>query len=1532
MKSESENDRAPEELSDQDLQRMNRRQFISWSAFMAGWVALPDQVPVLRLLAHTASNELTSSPGVSQATLLEDGGFQGGVQGWQLGQNCKVVAVKGGPGTKALYVHNKGTSTARAIILSPEPGKTYTVHGFMRTDGVRPLETGGRAIMSLNQFEFAGRSVGEQTFAKLTGTHGWAPFSYTFKCEPLVVWFELSLGLFGAEGEAWFTNVTLVEGPKAAELSAVLPHQEEPGFPTPQRRSLAHVAIFRDQIPPQGTPSDPKFLGTTLKEAGYLVEFLTTNQLSDPKHFTRERYDILVLPYGESFPASAQKSLQAFLSRGGSFFATGGYAFNNPLLKGETGWITEEEALAADPGTELVREGDFESALDVCKAAGWRLHNPEACSLDLNEAHQGRQSAKIDLRDDDWWKNASWEYEISGAHDRERFFFSCWAKTEDVSDRYDGYAFINLEQLDASHQPLYVVKKEVVRIRGTNDWQMYQRGTVANPDTKWIRITLGLTRASGKLWVDQVSLRKKFDEIRINTAKGYPNDELRVTPEQIGVFDADYRLQRVSYLATAPNQEVVKTPLRVDAAVTGYAASGVLGTDHARWTPLVNAYDSYGRLRGAAGALMRHYNGLYRKSHWAFFGVENRDLFPAGDPAAHSLLLEVFDALQRKTFLHEASTNYASYRQGESVDLMTWASNFGSRNHKLSVITKIFDEKSNRQVFQHAQELELAPDQTLPVQAQWSPGKFEVRRYGVRIELAEAGEQIDHVETGFLVWDEKVLQDGFPLKYRDNYLRWNDRTVFLQGSDDYIHTFINRFENPKTWYRDISKYKDHFLLVYENLMGTRGVDDVPPEARWRQIDAMIQICQELKVVFFPGLLIFGDTAVENSELKHQQEFCKAFAARYGLSSGLIYYLNGDLRLRNPNLPDLRRIFNDYLKQKYGSDKRLAEAWHVSPPKERLGSIPPLGGTERWDDVRTYDNLRFRVNVVRRWLDSMAEAIRVVDSHHPITAEFYQGPWEGIDVVTAIGSLTLGNIGYFDVPGEDVYRFPQTFRFIDMRARDKSINDGEFGVKTHPAWKDAGGYLTTRSEAEENQLYLAIPHYAVGIGGLKVQNWCWKYPADLPFEWGINYPCDLVSRDALLYYRNTGLFFRQFDLKYESPEVFFLIADNHRMGGQGETIRESQLNAIRFLIDLHCSFATIDEFYLDHLPASCKVLVCPLPFCPDDAVFDRILSFVKSGGTLYISGDISYDQERKRTRTQRFSELLGVDFQRENYPNIQFEGHKTWIRSARTLPHLRDYEGYPCIQVKPLTAEGIAQTSEGHPVIMTNKVGRGRVFYSVDIPEMHAPARTTDIGRMVYASFLEWAGVKRFALQPDNPSVHFFQSVTSRGELLFTLVNRDDSLPFQQAHFETPAGEVRVDVARRMTGAIAVTASGEVQSIETSGIVQGHAETCCDSSAHIMLFSLDKRDLRQSEALCLLPMGEGKLRIRSSVLDDSTRMEVGSFQDGQWVRLEEAQLSPQGGWIEVNITQDRNLSVILMAPSTQMGKAIELLTKHLENAV
>ena len=103
-------------------------------------------------------------------------------------------------------------------------------------------------------------------------------------------------------------------------------------------------------------------------------------------------------------------------------------------------------------------------------------------------------------------------------------------------------------------------------------------------------------------------------EERLNTRHGIPEDGLTVEPTQLGVFQPDYTLERVRFARTADEQVILRPDWRVEHPLEGYAAAGVTGFEDARWIPLLNSYDRCDRLRGAAGALLRHYAGTYAGS------------------------------------------------------------------------------------------------------------------------------------------------------------------------------------------------------------------------------------------------------------------------------------------------------------------------------------------------------------------------------------------------------------------------------------------------------------------------------------------------------------------------------------------------------------------------------------------------------------------------------------------------------------------------------------------------------------------------------------------------------------------------------------------------------------------------------------------------------------------------------------------------------------------------------------------------------
>lgn len=132
----------------------------------------------------------------------------------------------------------------------------------------------------------------------------------------------------------------------------------------------------------------------------------------------------------------------------------------------------------------------------------------------------------------------------------------------------------------------------------------------------------------------------------------------------------------------------------------------------------------------------------------------------------------------------------------------------------------------------------------------------------------------------------------------------------------------------------------------------------------------------------------------------------------------------------------------------------------------------------------------------------------------------------------------------------------------------------------------------------------------------------------------------------------------------------------------------------------------------------------------------------------------------------------------------------------------------------------------------------------------------------------------------------------------------------------------------MPGALAVTGSGAIQSIETAGTVEGRTGAYCESTSHVMLMSLDQKDLKESEVICLLPMGEGRVRIHSHALAGAAQFQVGEFRKANWAPLERGEVAVQNGWLSLEVNRDRDLSIILVASASRMEEAARRLTQLL----
>ena len=121
---------------------------------------------------------------------------------------------------------------------------------------------------------------------------------------------------------------------------------QEAAVPPPKGASeVASVAVYKDDIPACGAAASPDYLARLLEAASFSTAFLNSEQLADARSLSREQFDVLVLPYGASFPVGAADNFRKFLRDGGKFFSTGGYAFDNLLERTADGWQAPGVAL-----------------------------------------------------------------------------------------------------------------------------------------------------------------------------------------------------------------------------------------------------------------------------------------------------------------------------------------------------------------------------------------------------------------------------------------------------------------------------------------------------------------------------------------------------------------------------------------------------------------------------------------------------------------------------------------------------------------------------------------------------------------------------------------------------------------------------------------------------------------------------------------------------------------------------------------------------------------------------------------------------------------------------------------------------------------------------------------------------------------------------------------------------------------------------------------------------------------------------------
>ena len=379
----------------------------------------------------------------------------------------------------------------------------------------------------------------------------------------------------------------------------------------------AKAAITDQTAPGMGCcPSDPAVLAAAFNRAGYTAVLLDSEQASNPILLTPKNIDLLVLPFGNLFPASAREALLQFLKQGGLFLSTGGYAFDRLVIQSEGKWY--------DPLSSPIGNAVSVAVLDA-GTAGWSMSSSRGEPTPALHAVAGPAGAP------------AWELHTSN--------LQAWATglTPPVAQKLPAdWSITRFRAKGDQHTPMLAIEwhetdgsrwKKLVPL--TTQWQEYilfasdfafwkdgsniRRGGAGDQlqPEQAKRLMFGVSadmaepNAAHSVWIADIRVQKDAARqmrktYNLNTRYGLIRDAIHPTPEQIGVFDSSFPLRFVVKTRPTAGQSVI-TDFTLDGSLAGYSAMGMLGVNghgfdanRARWQPLLDCVDAFDRPRGHA--------------------------------------------------------------------------------------------------------------------------------------------------------------------------------------------------------------------------------------------------------------------------------------------------------------------------------------------------------------------------------------------------------------------------------------------------------------------------------------------------------------------------------------------------------------------------------------------------------------------------------------------------------------------------------------------------------------------------------------------------------------------------------------------------------------------------------------------------------------------------------------------------------------------------------------------------------------------
>ena len=220
------------------------------------------------------------------------------------------------------------------------------------------------------------------------------------------------------------------------------------------------------------------------------------------------------------------------------------------------------------------------------------------------------------------------------------------------------------------------------------------------------------------------------------------------------------------------------------------------------------------------------------------------------------------------------------------------------------------------------------------------------------------------------------------------------------------------------------------------------------------------------------------------------------------------------------------------------------------------------------------------------------------------------------------------------------------------------------------------------------------------------------------------------------------------------------------------------------------------------------------------------------------------------------------------------------------------------------------------MIVANSLGEGRVFYSPDPLEFHPGSPD------IYKGFLNFSGVTRILIQPDDPSIRVFRLPTATEETVYVFFN--ESKEEKRVALVIGTETITLSIGAGKPGLIKTMSSGEVSALESQGESTIGTTALMDTDCHVMIASLDDQGIDESKSLMVLPIEPGHVRIATRIDWKNPVVGVGEMRSGKWHRLDSIEAKLSDGYLDFHINHLQSLNVLLIAEEDWLDKLAENL--------